>query len=54
MIDEELAARALEILGGTPYFNVATASDDQLWNPPAMEPIKMRAEVPLALLRVGA
>jgi hypothetical protein len=32
--DEELATRALELLNGPPYFNVATASDDQPWNSP--------------------
>jgi len=31
---EELARRALELLSGPPYFNVATASGDQPWNSP--------------------
>ena len=31
---EELASRALELLRGPPYFNVATASDGQPWNSP--------------------
>lgn len=35
MTHEELAERALELLNGPPYFNVATASDDgQPWNSP--------------------
>lgn len=34
MNDEELATRALELLAGPPYFNVATASDGQPWNSP--------------------
>jgi hypothetical protein len=32
--EEELASRALELLSGPPYFNVATASDGQPWNSP--------------------
>jgi hypothetical protein len=31
---EELATRALELLSGPPYFNVATAIDGQPWNSP--------------------
>jgi hypothetical protein len=34
MTDEELVTRALELLGGQPYFNVATASEGQPWNSP--------------------
>jgi hypothetical protein len=34
MTDQELAARALDVLGGAPYFNVATAHDGQPWNTP--------------------
>lgn len=34
MTNEELASRALELLNGPPYFNVATASDGQPWNSP--------------------
>ena len=34
MTNEELASRALELLNGTPYFNVATTSDGQPWNSP--------------------
>lgn len=34
MTDEELAQRALEILGGVPYFNVATERGGQPWNSP--------------------
>lgn len=34
MTDHELAQRALEILGGPPYFNVATESGGQPWNSP--------------------
>ena len=34
MTDDELAQRALELLNGPPYFNVATAGDGQPWNSP--------------------
>ena len=34
MTDHELAQRALEVLGGLPYFNVATESGGQPWNSP--------------------
>ena len=34
MNDEDLVARALELLAGTPYFNVATSNDGQPWNSP--------------------
>ena len=34
MTNEELARRALELLSGPPYFNVATASAGQPWNSP--------------------
>ena len=34
MTDQELAQRALEILEGPPYFNVATEKDGQPWNSP--------------------
>ena len=34
MTDHELAQRALEVLAGPPYFNVATESDGQPWNSP--------------------
>jgi hypothetical protein len=32
--DQELAQRALEVLSGPPYFNVATESNGQPWNSP--------------------
>ena len=32
--DSDLVARALELLNGPPYFNVATESDGQPWNTP--------------------
>jgi hypothetical protein len=32
--DQELAARALELLSGPPYFNVATEAGGQPWNSP--------------------
>ena len=32
--DHELVARALELLNGPPYFNVATEGDGQPWNSP--------------------
>jgi hypothetical protein len=32
--DQELATRALELLGGPPYFNVATEGGGQPWNSP--------------------
>ena len=34
MTDHELAQRALELLDGPPYFNVATESGGQPWNSP--------------------
>ena len=34
MTDDELAVRALEVLNGAPYFNVATEGDGQPWNCP--------------------
>jgi hypothetical protein len=34
MTDQELAQRALEVLSGPPYFNVATESNGQPWNSP--------------------
>jgi len=34
LTDEELANRALELLSGTPYFNVATTSGGEPWNSP--------------------
>jgi len=34
MNDHELAARALEVLSGVPYFNLATESNGQPWNSP--------------------
>lgn len=34
MSNEELVSRAIELLRGPPYFNVATSSDDQPWNSP--------------------
>jgi hypothetical protein len=34
MTDHELARRALEVLGGPPYFNVATEGGGQPWNSP--------------------
>ena len=32
--DSELVARAIELLNGPPYFNLATESDGQPWNTP--------------------
>ena len=34
MDDQKLAASALEVLNGVPYFNVATESEGQPWNSP--------------------
>ena len=34
MADHEIVARALELLDGPPYFDVASESDGQPWNGP--------------------
>ena len=34
METQDIIARALELFGSTPYFNVATSADDQPWNSP--------------------
>lgn len=34
MADHEIATRALELLNGLPYFNVASESNGQPWNSP--------------------
>jgi len=34
MTEQDLVARALELLGGTPYFNIATEGGGQPWNSP--------------------